>query len=91
MRQSYELEVKRIQQEHAEDVKSERRRYAEIERSLGEQLREKDKFLQEYRQFLKVCSCVGVFCACFIILVIMLDSSVSGSLVLVYFRNSQLH
>ena len=54
VRESCELEVKRLQQKHAEVVASAHLECAKRVKSLEEQLRKTEKFLQEHREFVKV-------------------------------------
>ena len=54
MRQSCEQEVERLHQKHAETVESTHQKYAERVRAMQEQLRKKEMFLDEHRQFVRV-------------------------------------
>ena len=52
MRQSCELEVKRLQQKHVEVVKSAHHKCAERVKSPEEQLGKRKEFLQEHRRYI---------------------------------------
>lgn len=52
--QSCEQEVERLKQKHAETVESTHQKHSEKVKLMQEQLRKKESFLNEHRQFIRV-------------------------------------
>ena len=60
MKCSSEQEVKKLRQKHAEIVEKAQHKFDEQQKLMKDQLREKERFLQEHRQFVKVSNLLNI-------------------------------
>ena len=55
-RESHELQLKTLKEKHAEKVEFIHQRLRDREKETKDQLKQKELFLREHRQFVKVCT-----------------------------------